>query len=137
MPDAYTSTPLARKLGLKPGFIAYLHQAPAHYRDLFLDWPADVELRAKGGVGEIDFIHFFVRTIADLQSMAPTFMSWIKKDGLLWVSWPKGKSSLSTDLKRDMIREYLLELGFVDVKVASIDKDWSGLKFVYRLEDRK
>jgi len=31
----------------------------------------------------------------------------------------------------------LLENGLVDVKVAAIDDDWSGLKFVYRLSDRE
>ncbi|MCB0620601.1 MAG: DUF3052 family protein, partial [Saprospiraceae bacterium] len=60
----------------------------------------------------------------------------LAKDGLLWVSWPKGGSGLETDLKRDPIREYLLAQGLVDTKVASVDEQWSGLKFVYRLKDR-
>jgi hypothetical protein len=30
-----------------------------------------------------------------------------------------------------------LAQGLVDVKVAAVDETWSGLKFVYRLEDRK
>lgn len=55
---------------------------------------------------------------------------------MLWVSWPKGSSSIETDLKRDVIRNYVLSLGLVDTKVASFDEDWSGLKFVYRLKDR-
>ena len=54
----------------------------------------------------------------------------------MWISWPKGSSSIRTDLKRDQIRELLIEIGLVDAKVASIDNDWSGLKFVYRLKDR-
>lgn len=52
------------------------------------------------------------------------------------VSWPKGSSSIKTDLKREPIQEHLLSIGLVDVKVAAIDKDWRGLKFVYRLKDR-
>lgn len=54
----------------------------------------------------------------------------------MWVSWPKGSSSSPTKLNRDFIREYMLDNGLVDVKVATIDEDWSGLKFVYRLKDR-
>ena len=55
---------------------------------------------------------------------------------MLWVSWPKGSSKIVTDLKREPIREYILNEGLVDVKVAAIDNDWSGLKFVYRIKDR-
>lgn len=55
---------------------------------------------------------------------------------MLWVSWPKGGTSISTDLKRDPIREHLLEIGLVDIKVAAIDDTWSGLKFTYRVKDR-
>jgi hypothetical protein len=34
------------------------------------------------------------------------------------------------------VRERGLELGVVDVKVAAIDEDWSGLRFVWRVENR-
>lgn len=136
MSDAYSSTPLAKKLGLKSGYRIYLHDSPAHYKDLFSDWPEDVVLLTKGETEGVDFLHFFVTTFDDLQAHASTFKSWLKKDGLLWISWPKGKSKIVTDLKRDIIREYLLDLGLVDIKVASVDQDWSGLKFVYRLTDR-
>ena len=30
----------------------------------------------------------------------------------------------------------MLAIGLVDVKVAAVDEDWSGLKFVYRVKDR-
>jgi hypothetical protein len=30
-----------------------------------------------------------------------------------------------------------LDNGLVDVKVCAVDEIWSGLKFVYRLKDRK
>ena len=60
----------------------------------------------------------------------------LKKNGLFWVSWPKGSSKIKTELNRDLIREYLIKIGLVDVKVVAIDQDWSGLKFVYRLIDR-
>lgn len=56
---------------------------------------------------------------------------------MLWVSWPKGTSKIATDIHREAVRDYmLLNVGLVDIKVAAIDKDWSGLKFVYRTKDR-
>jgi hypothetical protein len=30
-----------------------------------------------------------------------------------------------------------LDAGLVDVKICAIDDTWSGLKFVFRLKDRK
>ena len=35
-----------------------------------------------------------------------------------------------------MVREYALPLGLVDVKVAAIDDDWSGLRLCWRKENR-
>ena len=74
--------------------------------------------------------------IEDIEEVAIRFKPALKKSGILWISWPKGSSMIKTNLKRDFIREYLLDNGLVDVKVAAIDEDWSGLKFVYRLKDR-
>ena len=34
------------------------------------------------------------------------------------------------------MRTTLLAFGLVDVKVAALDDDWSGLKFVWRVERR-
>ena len=83
-----------------------------------------------------DFIHLFLTTEDELISVVQKYKPALKKTGLLWVSWPKGGSNILTDIKRDIIREHLLSVGLVDVKVAAIDTDWSGLKFVYRLKDR-
>ncbi|MFT5822726.1 MAG: hypothetical protein ACI8ZM_003983 [Crocinitomix sp.] len=55
---------------------------------------------------------------------------------MIWDSWPKGKSRIPTNVKRDPIREFGLSTGLVDVKVCPMDDDWSGLKFVIRVQDR-
>ena len=83
-----------------------------------------------------DFIHLFCTTFKELIKVVPKYKSTLKKNGLMWISWPKGSSAIPTDLKRDPIREYLIEIGLVDVEVAAVDEDWSGLKFVYRKKDR-
>jgi hypothetical protein len=58
-------------------------------------------------------------------------------DGALWISWPKRASKVLTDLDENIVRDIGLKNGLVDVKVAAVDETWSGLKFVYRLKDRK
>jgi hypothetical protein len=133
----YSGTPLAKKLGLKEGFRIVLYNAPKHYFDLFTDLPRSFTLTAELEPRSVDFIHLFCQWSNELKDKVEDYKRALKIDGLLWVSWPKGTSTIVTDLKRDQIREYLLLRGLVDVKVAAIDSDWSGLKFVYRVVDRK
>lgn len=136
MSAGYSQTPLARKLGIKAGYSILLHEAPNHYFQLFADLPEDLKILDTGVTEGVDFIHLFFTEMNELEAKAEKFKSFLKKDGLMWVSWPKGKSKIETDLKREPIREHLLGIGLVDVKVAAIDEDWSGLKFVYRVKDR-
>lgn len=55
---------------------------------------------------------------------------------MLWVSWPKKSSKVASDLDENIIRDYGLANGLVDVKVCAVDEVWSGLKFMYRVKDR-
>jgi hypothetical protein len=41
-----------------------------------------------------------------------------------------------SDVTDNLLREVLLSTGIVDVKVAALDEGWSGLKFVWRKENR-
>lgn len=132
-----SKTPLARKLGIKRGFSVLLRNTPKHYFSLFEDWPEEVLLLEKIGTEQIDFIQLFCTRMAELEKMLPVHQAALKKNGLLWISWPKGTSTIENDLNRDYIRDYVLKTtDLVDVKVAAIDQDWSGLKFVYRLGNR-
>jgi hypothetical protein len=56
---------------------------------------------------------------------------------MVWISWPKFSSKVATDLNENIVREIGLKAGLVDVKTCAVDEIWSGLKFVYRVKDRK
>jgi len=56
---------------------------------------------------------------------------------MLWIAWPKKSSGVSTDLSFDTVQQTGLQAGLVDVKICAANEIWSGLKFVYRLKDRK
>lgn len=43
---------------------------------------------------------------------------------------------MNTELDKFAILEHGLQNGLVDTKVAAIDDDWGGHKFMYRLKDR-
>ena len=136
MPTGYTGSTLAKKLGIKSGHFVLLHNEPKHYDTLFSDFPKDVKKLERIEKDSADFIHLFCTHEKELIENVALLKPTLKKTGMFWVSWPKGSSKINTNLKREFIRDYLLSVGLVDIKVAAIDEDWSGLKFVYRLKDR-
>ncbi|MDW3209412.1 MAG: DUF3052 domain-containing protein [Reichenbachiella sp.] len=135
MTAGYSSTPLAKKLGIRSAFKVHLVNEPAHYHSLFSDWPELVEKVDTPDKESLDFIHVFCKEEKDLKEAAE-HIPLLKKNGILWVSWIKLSSKLPSCFKENHIRDYMLNAGLVDVKVAAIDADWSGLKFMYRLKDR-
>lgn len=123
----YSSTPLARKLGIKHGNTLRLIGVPAHYFDLFADFP---EGTSRPDSGPVDFIHFFTDRAAELEQLLPELKAQIHPNGMIWVSWPKKASGVPTDISENLIRDTALAIGLVDVKVCAVDDVWSGLKLV-------
>lgn len=132
----YSTTPLWKKLGYKPGIVAYVHQAPAGYRTM-LDLPAAI---AVGWLNKpepgLTFAHVFVREYAELKVRLTQLRHLLAPDGTLWISWPKKASKVATDITEDRIREAALPLGWVDIKVCAVDEIWSGLRLAIRRELR-
>jgi hypothetical protein len=135
----YSKRSLSAKLSLKPGMLVSLVDAPEGYPALVL--PNGVSIHnGELPSASLDFVQWFVLTRAVLEADFPRWKAAIKLNGALWISWLKGKSgkpASGTDLNENIIREVGLAFGLVDVKVIAIDARWSGLKFVYRLEDRR
>ncbi len=84
----------------------------------------------------MDVLVAFFRAAAELDSRLPALAERIRPAGGLWVAWPRRAGGHTSDLGDTLIRETCLQLGIVDVKVAAIDEDWSGAKFVWRLTNR-
>lgn len=135
MQAGYSTRTLPAKLGLKSGDRAALLFAPEGYLATLGQLPPQVKILG-GRASQLDFIQLFARSRADLDRTFAKAAGRLKPDGMLWISWPKQSSSLAGDLNENIVRAVGLSIGLVDVKVAAIDFDWSGLKFVYRLKDR-
>lgn len=135
IPAGYSSTPLAKKLGIKAGFIIRLINPPANYYSLFTDMPANVNVVEEHD-SKKDFIHCFTKVAAELGQLIPLLKSEIVQNGTIWISWPKKASKVATDITEDLIREMALANGLVDVKVCAVDEIWSGLKLVILVKDR-
>ena len=87
--------------------------------------------------GECDVIVAFFQRRAALERRLPALRRALDVDGGLWIAWPKRASGVATDLGDGPVRELGLAAGLVDNKVCAIDETWSGLRFVYRVADRR
>jgi hypothetical protein len=134
-PAGYSGTPLAKKLGIKQGFKMMLINAPDYYFNLFTDLPGDLHVN-DDKISPKDLIHFFTKQKDEYISLLPKLKDQIKSNGIIWVSWPKKASKIVTDITEDIIRNYAIQTGLVDIKVCAVDEIWSGLKLVIPVKDR-
>ena len=130
----YSGTPLVKKLGIKPGFNIAFVNAPSGYANE-LELPADVTINSRSGK-RLDFAQLFVKSEKELKAKFAEYARRLNSSGMLWVSWPKKSSGVTTDISEGTVRAIGLAAGLVDVKICAVDEVWSGLKFVFRLQDR-
>jgi len=127
----YSDTPQLRKLGLKEGLRAQVVGRPAGWtfeaEPLGIDWVTD---------GSVDLVLVFVRTASEFLALFPTLIDRIRPAGMIWIAWPRKAAGHVSDMTDNLIRDTAIETGLVDVKVAAIDEDWSGLKVVWRVSNR-
>ena len=127
----YSGKPLWQKLGLKAGVRVWLRHAPAEYWAWCGFDAADVKV-AGASARSFDFGHVFVTSRAQLAAEIAAAARKLDAGGMLWISWPKKSSGVTSDLDEDTLRELALPLGLVDVKVCAVTEVWSGLKFCWR-----
>lgn len=131
MDAGYSGTPQLKKLGIVPGIRLDVIGAPEGWR--FESEPVSVE---RSDSGNVDVIVAFARSAADVERLIPALGERIRPAGAMWIAWPRKAAGHSSDVTENLLRDVALPLGLVDVKVAAIDTDWSGLKIVWRKELR-
>ncbi len=136
MTAGYSGKPLVKKLGIKSGFRVALLGTPADYLELLGELPADATIERELAGVDYDFVQAFYVWRADYEADFPRLKAAIRKSGMIWISWYKKAAKMPTDISEDVVRDVALAGGLVDVKVAAIDAQWSGLKLVYRRKDR-
>lgn len=135
MTTGYSGTPLAQKLGLKPGMRAWFQNMPDTVR-AEIDREAPPLALFDLPQPPLEFAHIFVTSCAVLDCELRMLLPVLAPAGMIWVSWPKKASKVPTDVTEDVIRAVALPLHLVDVKVCAVDEIWSGLKLVIRKEHR-
>jgi hypothetical protein len=131
----YSGTPLAKKLGIKPGSNVFVDGAPTAYERLLEPMPDGVNVQSAIDAST-DVVHLFSTSRAELADALKRSLRRLRADAAIWVSWPKKASKVPTDITEDAIRELAFPLGLVDIKVCAVDDVWSGLKLVLRKELR-
>jgi hypothetical protein len=136
----YSATPLWKKLGLKPGRTLLIEGAREGWG--LPEAPEGVEVlelgkRASAGAGtseEVLLVFFASR--AELACALGDLAQRIFPAAALWIAWPRRAAGHESDIREQDIRDLALPLGLVDVKVAALEEDWSGLRLVWRTERR-
>jgi hypothetical protein len=128
----YSGTSLLNKLGITPTMKVLLLDAPSHYASWLR---ADIvsQLVRKGQVP--DFLHLFAVDQAGFFKNMPTVLAHrqANRQIIIWVSWYKKAARKNSDLSENIIWDFALSNGLVDVKVCAVSDDWSALKLVVPL----
>jgi hypothetical protein len=133
MPTGYSGTPLAAKLGLKPGQRVWRDGMPASVA---------AEIGDSGAVlldtptAPLGVAHIFKTGRTALADDLAALRRALAPSGFVWVSWPKKASRMPTEIDENVVRDICLPMGLVDVKVCAVDEIWSGLKLMIRKELR-
>ncbi len=127
----YSGTPLAKKLGIKPGIRVLLLDAPDAFEEQLAPVPDGVDFtRAARGI--VNLVLLFAESRHDLVRHFEKANAVAGPKGHIWVIWPKKASGISTDLTERFVRAYGLERQWVDFKICAVDAKWSGLCFARR-----
>ena len=129
----YSGTPLAAKLGLKPGQRVWRDNMPPSVAAEIGDTGAILLDAPEMG---LDVAQIFKTERAALADDLAALRRLLAPAGFVWVSWPKKASKVPTNIDENVIRDICLPMGLVDVKVCAIDAIWSGLKLMIRRELR-
>lgn len=133
--------PLHKKLGLRPEALGVVIAPPEDDNPLL---PLPEGLSVLAGIDELaaldgpfDYMHVFARDRVELAGACAGLRDKLASGGSLWISWMKQSSGrrrgeMSGDLNENIIRRIALTNGMVDVKVATLDRDWSALRLVHR-----
>ncbi|PJZ83634.1 DUF3052 family protein [Leptospira harrisiae] len=137
MTAGYSGKPLVEKLGIKENMVLHIINLPSEdFTKTWGSFPKQIQILDKPKQG-MDLIHFFTTTSKEYCEKLPKLIKYLKPNGMIWISWPKKTSKILSDMNENLIRDFALELGLVDVKVCAVDEVWSGLKLVIRKENRK
>jgi DNA-binding MarR family transcriptional regulator len=130
----YSGRSGAEKMGIRAGSVVVLLEPPVAWRPQGA--PPGVSYQGVREIPGAAVVVLFARSQAALSNGVNRAAVGLGAESSLWVAWPRRAGGHTSDVTEQLIRDVALPLGLVDVKVAALDHDWSGLKLVWRLGNR-
>jgi CheY-like chemotaxis protein len=119
----YKDKPISLKLGMTPGSVAAVINAPRDYRAIIGELPEGAQLvEEPEGLEAITV--WFIYSVEDLLAALPRMRS-IASKTKLWVARPKGQNRPP----ENSIRQIAIDGGLVDYKICALGPHWSGILF--------
>jgi hypothetical protein len=101
----------------------FIHSISSELKDVIIDQKIDPRY-------PYEFIIIFVKSISDVEQIAPMTIHNLMADGILWFCYPKKTSKkYYSDIDRDHGWKILNDSGLNGIRMVAIDKDWSALRF--------
>ena len=69
------------------------------------------------------FTILFVRNMAEVEKWASSTIEQLEYDSYFWVAYPKGTSSIKSDINRDKLVELFKPFGYRPVSLICMDSD--------------
>jgi hypothetical protein len=119
------ATSISEKLKIKENFSLLTINAPADFKKALKGTPAGVKIITSGK--SYDQIHWFVLNKTQMEKEVNKALKLLHENIVLWIYYPKGTSTLQTDLNRDKGWESLLAHGdrLTWISLVSFDDTWS------------
>ena len=77
-----------------------------------------------------EFIIIFVKSVSEVEQIAPVTIHNLMADGILWFCYPKKTSKkYNSEIDRDHGWKVLIDSGFYGIRLVAVDENWSALRF--------
>ncbi len=119
---------IGRKLGMNPGIRALIIAPPPGYLKLLTPLPDGLTVSSRAD-SMYPFVQVFATRLAEISAFAKKLPKHAAPNALVWISYPKKTSKISSELSRDIIREAMSGTGWRAVSIVAVDEVWSALRF--------
>jgi hypothetical protein len=101
----------------------FVHSISSELKDVIIDQKIDPRY-------PYQFIIIFVKSVSEVEILAPVTLHNLMADGVLWFCYPKKTSKkYRSDIDRDHGWKALNDSGLYGIRMVAIDEDWSALRF--------
>jgi hypothetical protein len=124
---------IGKKLQCKSGWQVLVLNAPVGIADALQAQGMEVHTSPAIGIA-YDAVQVFTTNSQELNYYVPMAVPSLKRNGMLWVAYPKKSSGIKSNLSRDSGWEALTDLGYAPVRQVAVDETWSSLRFKHESE---